>query len=159
MAYLYAIATRKDCRGQGVASALVRFTEALLERLGYAMAVLTPAEPSLFAFYAKLGYVPAFTRSRTPFPGGTEISAEEYRRRREELLDLPHIAYGQDTFRYLETAYGVKFYETATGVAAAGENYTAEVLPEDLGGKPFAMAKWLSKPRPLPQGYLGFALE
>ena len=58
-----------------------------------------------------------------------------------------------------ETAYGVKFYETATGVAAAGENYTAEVLPEDLGGKPFAMAKWLSKPRPLPQGYLGFALE
>ena len=43
--------------------------------------------------------------------------------------------------------------------AAAGENYTAEVLPEDLGGKPFAMAKWLSKPRPLPQGYLGFALE
>lgn len=159
VAYLYAIATRKDCRGQGVASALVRFTEALLERLGYAIAVLTPAEPSLFAFYAKLGYVPAFTRSRTPFPGGTEISAEEYRRRREELLDLPHIAYGLDTFRYLETAYGVKFYETATGVAAAGENYTAEVLPEDLGGKPFAMAKWLSKPRPLPQGYLGFALE
>ena len=44
-------------------------------------------------------------------------------------------------------------------MAAAGENYTAEVLPEDLGGKPFAMAKWLSKPRPLPQGYLGFALE
>ena len=99
--------------------------------------------------------MPAFTRSRTPFPGGTEISAEEYRRRREELLDLPHIAYGLDTFRYLETAYGVKFYETATGVAAAGENYTAEVLPEDLGGKPFAMAKWPQQAPPAAPGLPG----
>ena len=159
VSYLSAIATRPDYRGQGLASTLTGCCEALLERLGYALAVLTPAEEALFGFYARLGYAPVITRNHTPFSGGREISAAEYLTRREALLDLPHIAYDLPTLSYVQSAYGVRFYETDTGIAAAGEGYTAEVLPEDLGGKPFAMAKWLGKPRALPKGYLGFALE
>lgn len=158
-AYLYAVATREDYRGQGLAGTLLRFTEALLERLGYRCAVLVPAEPSLFGYYARLGYEPAFLRSRTAFSGGREIGWEDYHRRREALLTGPHMTYGPEVYRYLQTAYGVKFYETGTGIAAAGDTYTAEVLPEDLGGMPFAMGKWLGKPRTLDHGYLGFALE
>lgn len=158
-AYLYAVATRPDYRGQGLAGALLRFTEALLERLDYRCAVLVPAEPSLFGYYARLGYEPAFQRSRTPFSGGREISLEEYHRRREALLTGPHITYGSEVYDYLQTAYGVKFYETDTGIAAAGPDYTAEMLPQDLGGQPFGMRKWLGRSRTMEPGYLGFALE
>ena len=131
-AYLYAVATRPDYRGRGLASTLIRFTEALLERLDYRCAVLVPAEPSLFGYYARLGYTTAFLRNHTPFPCD---------------------------YTYLQQAYGVKFYETQTGIAAAAGDYTAEVLPQDLGGTPCAMLKWLGRPRTLPSGYLGFALE
>ena len=129
-AYLYAVATREDCRGRGLAGTLLQFTEALLERLGYRCAVLVPAEQPLFGFYARLGYEPVFLRSRTPFPGGREISQAEYHRRREALLTGPHMTYGPELYAYLQSAYGVRFYETDTGIAAAGDGYTAEVLPE-----------------------------
>lgn len=158
-AYFYAIATREDYRGRGLAGTLLQFTEALLERLDFRCAVLVPAEPSLFSYYARLGYEPAFLRNRTPFPGGREISQAEYHRRREALLTGPHMTYGPEVYAYLQQAYGVKFYETDTGIAAAGDTYTAEVLPQDLGGIPFGMAKWLGKPRTLGPGYLAFALE
>lgn len=158
-AYLYAVATRPDYRGRGLASTLIRFTEALLERLDYRCAVLVPAEPSLFSYYARLGYTTAFLRNHTPFPGGREIGWEEYHQRREALLTEPHITYSPEYYAYLQQAYGVNFYETQTGIAAAAGDYTAEVLPQDLGGTPCAMLKWLGRPRTLPSGYLGFALE
>lgn len=159
VAYLYAVATRPDYRGRGICRGLMAFCEALLARLGYALAILTPAEPSLFGYYGSMGYETAFFRRRTPFPGGREIGWEEYHRRREALLTEPHITYGPEYYAYLQQAYGIRFYETDDGIAAAAEGYTGEVLPQDLGGAPFAMAKWLISPRPFPPGYLGFALE
>ena len=55
LAYIYAVATHPDHRGQGLASRLLRQTHALLKEQGYAGAVLKPAE-GLFPFYARLGY-------------------------------------------------------------------------------------------------------
>ena len=56
IAYIYAVATKKSARGQGIAKNLLDDTHRYLARKGYAGAILVPGEPSLFAFYEKLGY-------------------------------------------------------------------------------------------------------
>lgn len=158
-AYLYAVATAQTHRNRGLCRALMSFAEEDLQQRGFACTVLTPGEPELFRFYEKLGYEAAFTRNRTVFLGGTPISAEEYALLRERVLTVPHMVYDLPTLEYAARAYGLTFYRTETGIAAAGEQYTAEVLPEDVGGKPFAMLKWLTEPKPMKNAYLGMALE
>lgn len=158
-AYLYAVATDKAHRGKGLCRALMAFAEKDLKDNGFAACVLTPGEPSLFRFYENSGYETAFFRRRTPFPGGRPISAAEYARRRETIVTAPHMVYDEHTLLYARGLYGLTFYETATGIAAAGDGYTAECLPEDLGGEPFAMVKWLAEKRAISPAYLGLSLE
>ena len=158
-AYVYAVATLQSHRGRGLCRELMAFAESDLTQRGFACAVLTPGEPSLFEFYRNLGYTSAFTRNRTACSGGTPIPAAEYLALRERLLTGPHMVYNLRTLEYARQVYGLTFYRTETGIAAASREYTAEVLPEDLGGAPFAMVKWLDTPRPLKNAYLGFALE
>ncbi len=158
-AYLYAVATAQTHRGKGLCRKLMAFAEADLKKQGFACAVLTPGEESLFRFYEQLGYRTAFSRNRTVFSGGTPISAAEYAQLREQILTASHMVYDLPTLEYAADAYSLTFYRTPTGIAAAGAHYTAEVLPEDVGGQPFAMIKWLTEPRPLENAYLGFALE
>lgn len=159
-AYIYAVATRRAFRCQGLCRGLMAFAEADLKSRGFACAVLSPAEPSLFRFYAALGYAAAFTRNRTPWNGtGVPVSAACYARLREALLPVPHMVYDRNTLRYVQRIYGLTYYQTPNGIAAVGPDGTLEVLPDDLNGCPNAMLKWLDKPRPLPPAYLGFALE
>ena len=158
-AYVYAVATLQSHRGRGLCRELMAFAESDLTQRGFACAVLTPGEPSLFEFYRNLGYTSAFTRNRTACSGGTPIPAAEYLALRERLLTGPHMVYNLRTLEYARQVYGLTFYRTETGIAAASREYTAEVLPEDLGGAPFAMVKWRDTPRPLKNAYLGFALE
>jgi len=158
-AYIYAVATAAAYQGQGHCRKLMRFAEDDLKSRGFSCCVLTPGEPSLFRFYQAMGYEAAFTRNRTVFTAGTPISAEQYALRREQLLTLPHIRCDLRTLSYAADLYGLTFYETTAGIAAASPSYTAEMLPEDLGGTAFAMVKWLDKPHPLQNAYLGFALE
>lgn len=159
-AYLYAVATLRSHRGNGLCRQLMAFAEDDLKKQGFACCVLTPGEPDLFAFYKELGYETAFTRTRTVFKTGTPVSIEEYMQLRGQLLaSVPHMVYDRNTLEYARDCYGLTFYRTVTGCAAANDHYTAECLPEDLTGNPFAMAKWLDKPRPLQHAYLGFALE
>ena len=56
LAYLYAVATAKSHRGQGLCHRIMDDTRALLQLQGYDGLVLVPAEPSLFPFYEKMGY-------------------------------------------------------------------------------------------------------
>lgn len=158
-AYVYAVATRRSHRGKGLCRELMAFAEADLHARGFACAVLTPGEQSLFDYYERLGYKTAFTRRRTAFETGTEITLDRYLTRREAILTQPHMVYDRATLAYAADVYGLTFYETETGIAAAAPSYTAERLPEDLGGTPFAMRKWLTAPKDLPPAYLGFALE
>ena len=158
-AYLYAVATAKDCRGRGLCAGLMAFAEEDLRRNGFACAVLTPGEPSLFRFYEKLGYKTVFFRSHTDFGGGREISAEAYVSLREGILTVPHMVYDVQTLEYARRIYSLRFYETAGGCAAASDSYTAEVLPDDRVGAPCAMVKWLNGEKPWKNAYLGFSLE
>ena len=160
-AYVYAVATRRSHRGKGLCRALMAFAEADLHASGFACAVLTPGELGLFDYYETLGYETAFTRRRVKFSGGTPISLSEYLLRRERLLDKPHMVYDRATLSYAADVYGLTFYKTDTGIAAAAPRYTAECLPEDTRDGRFAygMIKWLVEPRELDNAYLGFALE
>lgn len=158
-AYLYAVATDKAHQGKGLCRKLMAFAEEDLKARGFEAGILTPGEPSLFRFYENLAYETAFFRRRTAFPGGRPVSAAEYACRRETLVTVPHMVYDENTLLYAQKLYGLTFYETDTGIAAAGETYTAEVLPEDIGGEPFAMVKWLTEPRAISPAYLGLSLE
>lgn len=158
-AYVYAVATAKDARGRGLCTGLMSFAEDDLRRSGFACTALTPGEPSLFGFYEKLGYETVFFRSRTAFGGGREVSAADYARLRKDHLPVAHMVYDVRTLEYARNIYGLRFYETSGGCAAAGASYTAEVLPDDCGGAPHAMVKWLRREKPLKEAYLGFSLE
>lgn len=158
-AYIYAVATAKAHRSKGLCRELMAFAEQDLKEKGFGACVLTPGEKGLFRFYENLGYETAFFRHRTPFSGGRPISVTEYLQLRETLVSVPHMVYDEHTLSYAKKLYGLTFYKTPTGIASVGEAYVAEVLPEDLGGEPFAMVKWLDDPQPISQGYLGLALE
>lgn len=57
IAYIYAVATKKSHQGQGLGAKLLFFAEEQLKK-DFAACILCPAEPSLTAYYARLGYAP-----------------------------------------------------------------------------------------------------
>lgn len=153
-AYLYAIATKKEYRGQGLCRKLMAYAESVLDA---DCCVLVPASESLFDFYGGLGYETAFTRSRTKFDGGEEITQKEYLSLREGLLPMAHMVYAD--LDYAQMIYGLRFYKTETGICAASEGFTAERIPEDFSKEPYGMIKWLRKEEPIQNAFLGFSLE
>jgi len=58
IAYIYAVATRKDYRGRGICGSLMEAAHKELTHMGYAGALLVPAEKHLFDFYGKMDYRP-----------------------------------------------------------------------------------------------------
>lgn len=56
ISYIYAVATKKSHRGQGLAAKLLSFAEQHLQDEGVSACLLSPAEQSLIAYYARLGY-------------------------------------------------------------------------------------------------------
>lgn len=60
--YIYAVATRKSCRGKGYAKMLDRFMVSDLRKMGVRFTCLVPAENSLHEFYAAQGYAEIFPR-------------------------------------------------------------------------------------------------
>lgn len=107
LAYLYAVATGKKFRGQGLCRKLMTGTQEHLKYLGYAGAVLVPAQPSLFDFYGKMGYT-AFggledfsCRAEAPSAALTKIDATEYARHRKALLPPGGILQEGDLLSFL----------------------------------------------------------
>lgn len=141
IAYLYAVATAKNHRGQGLASRLMHETGDTLRSQGYSGAVLVPGEESLFAFYRKLGYrtvcrISAFSCNAGSAPVSLrKINAGEYARLRRQLLPEGGIVQEGETLSFLQTQ--ARFY--------AGEDFllTATVegdtlLTQELLGNPDA---------------------
>lgn len=56
VAYIYAVATAAELRGQGICHALMEDTHAHMKALGYATAILSPADERLNKFYEGIGY-------------------------------------------------------------------------------------------------------
>lgn len=55
----YAVCTRNDMRGQGLASVLISHVRDMVIEKG-GVSIVSPAEPSLVSYYAELGYEPHF---------------------------------------------------------------------------------------------------
>lgn len=109
LAYIYAVATRKDRQGLGLCRRLMEDTHQILTQQGYAGAVLVPAEEWLFALYGKLGY-----RAFCPMEDGRAFAAgepvqvqridyEAYARAREDLLPPDGIVQDRAALAYLGT--------------------------------------------------------
>lgn len=78
IAYLYAVATAKAYRGQGLCHALMTDTHRHLTEQGYAGVILSPGSDSLYGFYGSMGYrvctfVREFTCHAAPASDGASV--------------------------------------------------------------------------------------
>lgn len=93
-AYLYAVMTHPEHRGQGLCRTLIEDTHAHLARLGYDGVLLVPAEASLRDMYRKMGYADCTSVSEFSCTAGKDaiplhtVSPEEYAEARRQYL--PH---------------------------------------------------------------------
>ena len=137
LAYLYAIATRKSCRGQGLCARLMADTHALLTQKGYAGAVLVPGDEGLFRMYEKMGYETCSHISQETFSSNGKplalrsVSREEYARLRRQLLPAGGMIQEGDNLDFLEKL--AAFYAGDGFVFCAGTENGRVWAPELLG--------------------------
>lgn len=183
IAYIYAVATHPNHRGQGLCRQLMADTHALLAQLGYAGAVLVPGEPGLFAMYEKMGYRHLSGMDSFPAVAGDaiplrQVTPEEYAAARNTLLPPGGIRQEKENLAFLSTF--AKLYagdsfilaaadsgETLVGIELLGDPSAASGILAALGkttgifrapgGKPYAMYYPLSD-TPAP-GYFGLAFD
>lgn len=141
IAYLYAIATAEDCRGQGLCHQLMDTVHAVLRRQGYAGAMLVPGSESLFEFYRRMGYevcskIGEYRCKAADRPiTVTRIDRETYARLRREWLPSGGVVQEKENLAFLETSAvfytgdgfllaAQKHGDTLRGIELLG-NYTA----------------------------------
>ncbi len=185
-AYLYAIATAADRRGQGICRRLMEDTHAHLASLGYEGALLVPSQASLFDFYARFGYVPCAPMQALTCHAAEQgiplhrVNAEEYGARRAALLPRGGVRQEGVSLRFLEQQSNL--YAGDGFVLAArkeGDVLVATELLGDLsvapravralgcregrfrigGGEPFAMVRPLGDAPVESPTYFAFAFD
>lgn len=107
-AYIYGVATDPEHRGEGLCRKLMGKTHEVLQKQGYAGAVLMPAETGLRQMYAKLGYRECSTISEFDCKAGTaeevrSVDREEYARLRREYLPEGGLIQEKENLAYLQT--------------------------------------------------------
>lgn len=186
LAYLYAIATAPEHRGRGLCRKLMADTHRHLQALGYDGAILVPAEPSLFAFYGRMGYRTVSTlREFISRAGETPealvpLSPEKYAQLRLQLT--PEDTVLQEGAALAFFAAQGAFYQGDRLLLAVQLEGSHAFIPEFLGDagklpgvlktlgaktgtvrtpgkeKPFAMGLTFAE-EPLPDVYFAFALD
>lgn len=141
--YIYALATRGDCRGQGWASMLIEAAAGLAKNRGLDCLLTVPAEPGLFRFFARNGFQPGFYLREVEAEAAParleELSPEGYAALREELLaGRTHTAYTAEQLAFQramcpEPGSGLYRLELAHGPGcAAVENWAGEPVVKEL---------------------------
>lgn len=151
-AYLYAVATHPDYRGQGLAAKLLDWADNYFRSLEIPAVTTVPAEPSLHNFFGANGFRECFVLferklSLQELPAATAplfrpVSPAEYGALREQLLShLPHISYPEDALTYQAgccalSGHGLFAADTAAGpvvLCAEGAGDGLVILKECLG--------------------------
>lgn len=107
LAYIYAVATAKNFRGQGLCRKLMTDTHTHLKELGYAGALLVPGDSALRGMYRAMGYadmtgIQKFS-CRAHHPIILErIDAEQYAALRRGLLPRDAVLQEGESLRFLE---------------------------------------------------------
>lgn len=136
MAYLYAVATRKERRGEGICTRLLKQLHTLLAENCRAT-VLVPGEESLRAFYEKLGYRSFGGRREiavTPAGGilpAETLTPEEYAKRRKKLLPSGGVEQVGNTLPLLGKL--LRFYGGEGWLLAGSVEHGVFNAPEFLG--------------------------
>lgn len=146
LAYIYAVATAKACRGMGLCRQLLAATHATLRQQGYIGALLVPGSKTLFDFYKKNGYKTTCYRHIENYSLYThintscstnqisdtvtrdtgmfmirQISASEYASLRKEFLPQESVLQEKENLLFLQTQ--LHFY--------SGENFLAAITITD----------------------------
>ena len=130
MAYLYAFAVEKACRGKGIGKAILEKALETLKGEGYAGAVLVPGEDSLYAYYQKAGFVPfGKTQKRqvekcAPPMAVKEILPETYFALRQKAK--PELIWAEEAIAYLGRF--CRLYVAENGLLALGRDGVQEFV-------------------------------
>lgn len=116
--YVFAVATFKAFRGQGISTRLLEKAHRHMEQKGAAASVLVPATPSLFNFYEKRGYAPYFYLDSLPVDAKdipspesdtviTPCEADCYLALRDAALSshTPYVRWDKDALRYIISGF------------------------------------------------------
>lgn len=115
IAYIYAVATAKAFRGQGLCHALMDNTHKHLEESGYVGALLSPASETLFDFYENIGYKTCAFRKEIIFDEDTlhafeakkiairKIDKDEFAKFRPQFLPKNAVLQEHENLDFLET--------------------------------------------------------
>lgn len=128
LAYLYAVGTLPQHRGNGYAAQLIRSTHEVLKAAGYYGAVLKPAE-GLFPYYERLGYTtcgwvdkPLITACGDA-SAIKELDADVYAALRRQYLPHGGVVQEGDVLVFLQQY--ARFYEGPGCVLCAGREEKA----------------------------------
>ena len=122
-AYIYAVATAPECRGEGLGSIMVTETSQVLADAGLDFACLCPASNMLYDFYAAFGYEKAFYCHRFRAEAGDwaiplkQIDSTVYRDERRRYLTVPFCDWEAGAISFLSET-GMRFYRFPGGCAA-----------------------------------------
>lgn len=136
-AYLYAVATAKAHRGQGLCRKLMEDTHAHLKLRGYDGVLLVPQTEELRQMYAKMGYAPCTTIREFSCDAAGEaapmqrIDRDEYAEARLALLPQGGAVQDEESIAYLEMM--AFFYRGEDFLLAARKEGSRLFCPEILG--------------------------
>ncbi len=132
-AYIYAAATAKQYRKNGLMSALLQYASTVAEKRGWDFLYLVPADGDLFHYYGNRGFETAFYKQKMPFSRAElENSAAgvadklpdtletRFSVRARALQRIPHIIWQVpvlDFSKRLEHAFGVQSVFCENGFA------------------------------------------
>lgn len=161
LAYVYAVAIRASCQGQGLGSRLMEEIHRTLTEQGYAGVLLVPGDEGLRRYYSRFGYRTVSYRGEYTPKAGLPVTAEHYARLRRRRLPENGVIQEGENLRLLEAL--ANFYRGENCVYALSR-LDGRCL-ELLGGegpaekKPYAMAKDLTA-EPLPEEiYFAFGFD
>ncbi len=187
IAYLYAVATAKAYRGQGLCRRLMEDTHRHLLSRGYDGVLLVPGSASLFSFYERMGYrtcshIEEFRcgAAAEPLPL-KQIGKEEFAALRREMLPVGGVIQEGENLDFLLTQ--AELYAGDGFLFAAAREENSVYSPEFLGDisaapgivcalgctdgvfripgadRPFAMYFPLGSNHAEPPAYFGFAFD
>ena len=147
IAYIYAVATAKNYRGQRICHTLMTHTHQYLKASGYAGAILSPAEESLFHFYGKMGYKTCAYANELHYTNKQnlvssikiqKISKEEFAKLRREFLPPDAVLQEHENLDFLEKEaefyIGKDFLLTAQIIEKYEETNTGTRMEKHLLG-------------------------
>lgn len=136
VAYLYAVATRQEFRGQGLCRKLMADTHAHLKALGYAGAILVPGDPGLRSMYRAMGYEDMTGVERFCCAAGEpipleRIEGEQYATLRRTYMPPNAVLQEGENLRFLEAL--ARFYRGEGFLLCALKDEDKLIVPELLG--------------------------